>query len=102
MKALILAAGRGTRVQRFEPHVHRARSIVQAHTRLGRDTSFSDKLVGAGYCVSAQGEVLDHRHTDTRWLFQDARSIVGPLTDAQRRVLAATAAPCRSFAGVAQ
>jgi mannose-1-phosphate guanylyltransferase len=72
-----------------EPGVHLERCIVQEHTRLGRGASFRDQVIGRHYCIQADGSVLDGRHTDTAWLFRDARSVAAPLSAEQCAVLGA-------------
>lgn len=62
-------------------------SIVLDHTRVGAGAEVRRKVVGPRFCFSADGTVLDERHTDTSWLFSDARSDLQPLNPEQRRIL---------------
>lgn len=63
-------------------------SVVLDHTRIVSDSDVRNKVVGPRFCFSADGTVLDGRHTDTAWLFSDARSPLAPLSDDQRQILA--------------
>jgi mannose-1-phosphate guanylyltransferase len=62
-------------------------TIVGEYTRVCEGGYFKGKIVGNGYCVDADGSVLDGRHTDTSWLFRDARSLQIPLNSDQLAVL---------------
>ncbi len=66
-----LILGAGTIV---EAGAHLEECVVMEHTRVGGNVYFKRKIVGRNYCVDSDGTVLDDRHTDTRWLFTDARS----------------------------
>lgn len=72
----------------IEAGSHLENSIILEHTRICAGGNFKGKIVGNGYCVDADGSVLDSRHTDTSWLFRDARSIGAALNEDQRAVLA--------------
>ena len=72
----------------IEPGVRIESSIVLDHTRIGARAEIANKVVGTRFCFGADGTVLDGRHTDTAWLFSDARSALASLTDEQRRILA--------------
>jgi mannose-1-phosphate guanylyltransferase len=57
-----------------EAGAHVEASIVLEHTRVGTGAYVRDRIVGPRFCASADGTVLDGRHTDTAWLFADARN----------------------------
>jgi mannose-1-phosphate guanylyltransferase len=63
--------GAGAKV---EAGAYLERCVVMEHTRIGSNAYFKEKIVGSRYCVDADGTVLDGSHTDTAWLFADARS----------------------------
>lgn len=67
---------------------HLERSIVLDQTRVSPLSYLRNKVVGGSFCIDADGTVLDERHTDTSWLFADARSLNPSLTDDQRWVVA--------------
>jgi len=71
----------------IEPGVTVESSIVLDHTRVGSGAEIRHKVVGPRFCFAADGTVLDARHTDTAWLFSDARSVLPPLTTEQRRIV---------------
>jgi mannose-1-phosphate guanylyltransferase len=71
----------------IEPGAHLEETIVLDHTRVIGFGNFRRKIVGPGYCVDADGTVLDGRHTDTNWLFRDARNLDSKLDSDQRMVL---------------
>jgi len=71
----------------LEPGVTVDSSIVLDHTRVGSGAEVRDKVVGPSFCFAPDGTVLDERHTDTTWLFSDARSMLPPLTVEQRRIV---------------
>ena len=64
------------------------RSIVLDQTRISPLSYLENKVIGGDFCISTDGTVLDGRHTDTSWLFSDARSLGASLTDDQRWVYA--------------
>ena len=66
---------------------HVERTVVMEHTRIGGNAYFMDKIVGGHYCADTDGTVLDGRHTDTAWLFADARSLDNGLTADQEDIL---------------
>lgn len=70
---------------------HLESTIVMEHTRIGQPAFLHNKLVGTSFCVDAQGSVLDSSHSDTGWLFDDARSHPQPLNADQRMISAAGA-----------
>ena len=72
----------------IEPGTHLENTIILEHTRVCAGGNYRGKIVGNGFCVDADGSVLDHRHTDTGWLFRDARSVDVGLSDDQCSVLA--------------
>jgi mannose-1-phosphate guanylyltransferase len=65
---------------------HLERSIVLDQTRVSPLSYLNNKVLGGQFCIDADGTVLDGRHTDTSWLFADARSLNAALTDDQRLV----------------
>jgi len=71
----------------IEPGVTVESSIVLDHTRVGSGAEVRNKVLGPRFCFAADGTVLDARHTDTAWLFSDARSVLPPLTVEQRRIV---------------
>ena len=71
-----------------EPGVRIEASVVLDHTRVVRHSDLRHKVVGPGFCFTADGTVLDARHTDTAWLFADARSPLAPLSSEQLQILA--------------
>jgi mannose-1-phosphate guanylyltransferase len=71
----------------IEPGVTIESSVVLDHTRVGSGAEIRHKVVGPRFCFAADGTVLDARHTDTSWLFSDARSVLPPLTVEQRRIV---------------
>jgi mannose-1-phosphate guanylyltransferase len=71
----------------IEPGVRIESSIVLDHTRVGSGAEIHNKVVGPRFCFAADGTVLDERHTDTTWLFSDARSVLPPLSSEQRRIV---------------
>jgi mannose-1-phosphate guanylyltransferase len=71
----------------IEPGVQIDSSIVLDHTRAGAGAEIRNKVVGPNFCFAADGTVLDGRHTDTSWLFSDARSVLPPLNVEQRRIV---------------
>lgn len=71
----------------LENNVHLERSVVLDQTRVAAFSNLKDRVVSGGYCIGADGTVLDGRHTDNEWLFSDARNLMFPLTDDQRWVL---------------
>jgi mannose-1-phosphate guanylyltransferase len=70
-----------------EGGAHVERTVVMEHTRIGGNAYFKDKIVGSHYCADTDGTVLDGRHTDTAWLFADARSLDNGLTADQEDIL---------------
>ena len=72
----------------IEAGTHLENTIVMEHTRVCAGGYFRAKVVGNGFCVDADGSVLDARHTDTHWLFRDARSVGETLNAPQQEVLA--------------
>jgi NDP-sugar pyrophosphorylase family protein len=66
---------------------HLEETVVMDHTRVGAQAFFKGRIVGSRYCASAEGTVLDSRHTDTSWLFADARSDQPALNSEQQQVL---------------
>lgn len=73
---------------------HLEETVVMEHTRVGAHAYFKGKIVGSQYCADADGTVLDGRHTDTRWLFADARSDETALNPEQRQILQLLAQTC--------
>ncbi len=71
----------------IEPGVTVESSIVLEHTRVGSGAEICRKVVGPRFCFAADGTVLDERHTDTAWLFSDARSVLPPLSTQQHRIV---------------
>jgi mannose-1-phosphate guanylyltransferase len=71
----------------IEPGVTVESSIVLDHTRVGSGAEVRNKVLGPRFCFAADGTVLDGRHTDTAWLFSDARSVLPPLSLEQRRIV---------------
>jgi mannose-1-phosphate guanylyltransferase len=71
----------------IEPGVTVESSIVLDHTRVGSGAEVRSKVLGPRFCFAADGTVLDGRHTDTAWLFSDARSVLPPLSLEQRRIV---------------
>jgi len=62
-------------------------SIILDHTRVSGFASYQGKVVGPNFCFDPEGTVLDSKHTDTDWLFSDARSpAIAPSRD-QRFVM---------------
>ncbi|MDP1525834.1 MAG: NDP-sugar synthase [Rhodocyclaceae bacterium] len=72
----------------IEAGAHVESSIVMDYTRVGSQTYCRNKILGGAFCVDADGTVLDVRHTDTSWLFQDARTEAATLNPIQANVLA--------------
>ena len=70
-----------------EAGAHLERSIVMEHTRVGGSAWLQDKIVGSHYCADSKGTVIDGRHTDTAWLFDDARSEAAALSADQAMLL---------------
>ena len=72
-----------------ESGAHLENSIVMEHTRVGGNAFLRDKIVGSHYCADNTGTVLDGRHTDTAWLFADARTADHGLNPDQETIRAA-------------
>jgi mannose-1-phosphate guanylyltransferase len=70
-----------------EPGARIEASVVLEHTRIGGHSDLRNMVAGPGFCFTADGTVLDARHTDTAWLFCDARSPLSPLNGDQLRIL---------------
>jgi mannose-1-phosphate guanylyltransferase len=70
----------------IETGAHVENSVVMDHTRVLSGTFLSGKILGSRYCVDSDGTVLDESHTDSSWLFADARRQSGQLTPDQRRI----------------
>ncbi len=66
---------------------HLEESVVMDYTRIGSGAYCRRKILGSDFCVDADGTVLDGRHTDTRWLFSDARSPSQGLQPVQAEIL---------------
>lgn len=66
---------------------HIEESVVMDYTRIGAGTYCRRKILGSDFCVDADGTVLDGRHTDTAWLFADARSRGSNLSEGQSEIL---------------
>lgn len=79
-----LVIGAGTVV---ESNAHLEESVVMAYTRVGAGAYFRRKILGSDFCVDSDGTVLDGRHTDTSWLFADARSHHKTLNEDQFEIL---------------
>lgn len=79
-----LVLGAGTVV---ESDAHVEESVVLDYTRIGAGTYCCRKIIGSNFCVDADGTVLDGRHTDTSWLFADARSHGRRLSEDQSEIL---------------
>jgi mannose-1-phosphate guanylyltransferase len=71
----------------IEAGAHIEQSVVTEHTRVGGGTYCRGKIVGSNYCASADGTVLDGSHTDTAWMFGDARSDEEVLNRTQEEIL---------------
>lgn len=71
----------------IEAGAHVEESVVTEHTRVGGGTYCRGKVVGSTYCASADGTVLDGSHTDTAWMFGDARSGEEALNRTQEEIL---------------
>ena len=63
-------------------------SIILDHTRLSGFASFQRKVVGPNFCFDPEGTVLNSQHTDTDWIFSDARSSIGLRNEDQLLVMA--------------
>lgn len=72
----------------IEAGAHLEESVVMEHTRVGAGTYCKGKILGSDFCAAADGTVLDGRHTDTAWLFADARSDVPGPNPEQADILA--------------
>lgn len=72
----------------IESGAHVESSIVMDYTRVSGQTFCRDKILGGEFCVDADGTVLDGRHTDTTWMFRDARAEACIINPAQANVLA--------------
>jgi mannose-1-phosphate guanylyltransferase len=70
-----------------EAGAHIEESVVTEYTRVGSGTYCRGKIIGSNFCVSVDGTVLDHRHTDTAWLFGDARANERALTAEQAEMM---------------
>ena len=71
----------------IEAGAHLEQSVVMEHTRVGKGAYCHGKIIGGHYCVSADGTVLDSRHTDTAWLFGDARAAQTAHSDEQAAII---------------
>ena len=71
----------------IETGAHVEKSVVMEHTRVGSGAYCLNKILRSNFCVSADGTVLDGSHTDTAWLFGDARSSEGTLSATQKEIL---------------
>ena len=71
----------------IETGAHVEKSVVMEYTRVGSGAYCHNKILRSNFCVSADGTVLDGSHTDTAWLFGDARSGEGALSAAQQEIL---------------
>jgi ADP-glucose pyrophosphorylase len=58
----------------IEASSHLEKTIVMEHTRITQPCFLEEKLVGKSFCIDVEGSVLDQRHSDTSWQFNDARS----------------------------
>lgn len=67
---------------------HLEESVVLEHTRIGAGAYCHRKIVGADFCVNADGTILDASHTDAAWLFDDARGDGMVLSEAQAELRA--------------
>ena len=63
-------------------------SIILDHTRLSGFASFQRKVVGPNFCFDPDGTVLNSQHTDTDWIFSDARSSIALRNEDQLLVMA--------------
>lgn len=80
---LVIGAG-----STIDDGVYLERTVLLEHTCLSRPLSYVDKVVGPGFCISADGVVLDGSSSDIDWLFRDARTLAQPLLPAQSLVYA--------------
>lgn len=71
----------------IESGAHLEESVVMEHTRVSGHSYFSRKIIGGSFCADAEGTVLDARHTDTAWLFSDARSGETALNEDQAAII---------------
>jgi mannose-1-phosphate guanylyltransferase len=71
----------------IEEGAHLEECVVMEHTRVGGNAYFKRKIVGDRYCADADGTILDGHHTDTSWLFADARSRKISLNEDQEMIL---------------
>lgn len=76
----------------IEAGSHLEKTIVMEYTRIAQPCFLEEKLVGKSFCIDTEGSVLDARHSDTSWLFNDARSHADRLNEDQAWLLGSKAA----------